>query len=39
MEMMYKLDPHPSCYKVKAYANFRSGKDADLRMPLNRTLI
>jgi len=30
MQMMYKLDPHPSCDKVKAHTDLSSERDIDL---------
>jgi len=33
--MMYKLDPHPSCDKVKVDTDLRSEKDVDL-IEINR---
>jgi hypothetical protein len=30
MQIMYKLDPHPSCDKVKAHTDLHFEKDFDL---------
>jgi hypothetical protein len=35
MQLMYKLDQHPSCDKLKAQTDFRSQKDVDL-IAMNR---
>jgi hypothetical protein len=35
MQMMYKLDPHPSCDKVEAHTDLRSENDVDL-IAINR---